>query len=135
METTNLRIDELEKRVDKLEKLLTVAGTATVAKTKKLSVKEFLMTKTLKSEIQKAIALGYFLENFDGMESFNVDDLERAFRAAKEKPPKNMNDVVNKNIAKGLVMAAKDKKGSKKAWCLTSSGEKYVENDLGANSD
>ena len=135
METTNLRIDELEKRVEKLEKLLALAGTAIATKAKKLSVKEFLMTKTIKSEVQKAIALGYFLEHFEGMASFNVDDLEAAFRGAKEKPPKNMNDVVNKNIAKGFVMAAKDKKGSKMAWCLTSSGEKYIENNLGATSD
>lgn len=134
METSNSRIDELEKRVEKLEKLLAEPGTAVAIRSKKQSVKEFLMTKTIKSDTQKVIALGYFLEHIEGMSSFNVADLEAVFRAAKEKLPKNMNDAVNKNIAKGFIMGAEDKKDSKKAWYLTSTGEKYIEKDLSANN-
>ncbi len=88
------------------------------------------MTLTLKTDVQKVLALGYFLEYMEDMESFNVSDIETAFRAAKEKPPKNINDAVNKNIAHGFLMDTADKKDSKKAWCLTSTGEKYVESEL-----
>jgi len=89
--------------------------------------KEFLMTREIKADTQKVLALGYFLEYMEGMESFNVNDLEAVFRAAKEKPPANMNDAVNKNIARGFLMEAAGKKDAKKAWCLTSTGEKYLE--------
>ena len=88
------------------------------------------MTKALKSNIQKVAALAYFIEHVEGSTSFNTADLETAFRAAKEKLPANMNDAVNKNIAKGFIMEAEDRKDSKKAWYLTSTGENHVEFEL-----
>lgn len=129
MDAITNRINRLEERIEKLEKLLAAPG-ATVVKPKKMSAKEFLMTKNLKSEVQKVLAIGYFLEHVEIMESFNITDLEMAFRAAKEKLPKNMNDAVNKNIARGLLMGAEIKKDSKKAWYLTSTGERYLESEL-----
>lgn len=97
-----------------------------------MAAKEFLQTKKITSDTQKVVALGYFLEHVGGMESFNVADLEAAFRSAKEKVPKNMNDAVNKIIARGFLDEASEKKDSKKAWYLTSTGERYVETDLAA---
>lgn len=126
------RISSLEERVKKLEETLSSSVTSgtTIGKKKKSSAKEFLMTKEIKTETQKVLVLGYFLEYVEGMESFNVNDLETAFRAAKEKLPKNMNDAVNKNIARGFLMEAAEKKESKKAWCLTTTGEKHLMNGL-----
>jgi hypothetical protein len=121
------KIQELEGRVEKLEQLFSIPGNVSAAKQKKQSVKEFLMTKTLKSDIQKVAALAYFIEHIEKSASFNTADLEVAFRAAKEKLPTNMNDAVNKNIAKGFLMEAEERKDSKKAWCLTSTGEHHVE--------
>jgi hypothetical protein len=89
-----------------------------------------LLTKRIKAETQKVLALAYFLEREEGLASFNVPDLETAFRAAREKLPANMNDAVNKNIARGFLMEAKEKKDSKKAWHLTSTGERFVENNM-----
>jgi hypothetical protein len=99
-------------------------------KGKKLSAKEFLLGKTIRSETQKVLALAFFLERMEGVASFNVSDLEAAFRSAREKLPKNMNDAVNKNIARGFLMEAKEKKDSKKAWHLTATGEQHVENEM-----
>ncbi len=126
------RISSLEERVKRLEETLSssVADETVITKKKKSSAKEFLMTKEIKTETQKVLALGYFLEYMEGIESFNVNDLEAVFRAAKEKLPKNMNDAVNKNIARGLLMEAAEKKDAKKAWCLTATGEKYLKNEF-----
>ena len=125
------RVEELEKRIARIETALPSNGIAlTVAKTKKLSPKEFLMTRELKRETQKALALGYYLEHIEGMENFNIVDLETVFRSAKERPPQNMNDTINKNIARGFLMETKEKKDSKKAWILTSTGENHVEEKL-----
>ena len=88
------------------------------------------MKNELKSEAQKTLALGYYLEHVEGVSSFNIDDLVSVLQAAKEKRPKNINDMVNKNIGRGLFMEAAEKKDSKKAWVLTFTGEKYVEKEL-----
>lgn len=127
---TAQRLSDLESRLERIEQLLTGSAVAHTNKQKPMSAKEFLQTKKITSDTQKAVALGYFLEHLGGMESFNVADLEAAFRSAKEKVPKNMNDAVNKNIARGFIDEASEKKDSKKAWYLTSTGERYVENEL-----
>jgi hypothetical protein len=125
-----LRLQKLEERVEKLEHLIGGRSREAVAKERKLSAKEFMLSKKLKSETQKVLALAYFLEREEGVTSFNVSDLEVAFRSAREKLPKNMNDAVNKNIARGFLMGTSEKKDSKKAWQLTSTGERHVEHDL-----
>lgn len=124
------QIKALEVRVKKLEDALLGVGDSLPTKKKKASAREFLMTKTLKADTQKVLALGYYLEYMEGMESFNVTDLEVAFRSAKETPPRNINDAVNKNIVRGFLMDAGERKGSKKAWCLTSTGEQFLETEL-----
>jgi hypothetical protein len=124
------RLGRLEERVERLEKRLEGGSAVEAAKSKRLSAKEFLLSKNPKSETQKVVALAYFLERQGALASFNVSDLETAFRAAREKLPKNMNDAVNKNIARGFLMPAHEKKDSKKAWQLTSTGERFVENGL-----
>lgn len=124
------RVDDLEKRIEKLEKHLGGASVPRATSKKKLSAKEFLLGKKVGSETQRVLALGYLLERVEGMTSFNVPDLEAIFRSAKEKLPKNMNDAVNKNITRGFLMEAEAKKDAKKAWCLTSTGERYVENEM-----
>jgi hypothetical protein len=67
------------------------------------------------------------------MTSFNATDIETIFRSAKEKLPKNMNDLVNSNIKKRFIDEAKEKKDGKKAWYLTSTGERHVEQELKVN--
>jgi hypothetical protein len=125
------RLSRLEERVLKLENTSGGLGRPIgTAQAKRTSTKEFLMTKSVGSEVQKVLALAYFLERHEGLAVFNVSDLENVFRSAREKLPKNMNDAVNKNIARGFMMEAAEKKDSKKAWNLTSSGERFVDSDM-----
>ncbi len=121
-----------EERISALERLLRGGGDGSaVLSLKKQSAKEFLMSKDIGTETQKVLALAYYLERAEGLPSFNVPDLETVFRAAREKLPKNMNDAVNKNVARGFVMEAVEKKGGKKAWVLTATGERFVEQEMG----
>lgn len=119
----------LEARISALEKRFEVGGAEAINK-KKQSAKEFLLSKTISADTQKVLALAYFLEKYEGLASFNVPDLEGVFRAARERLPKNMNDAVNKNVARGFLMEAAEKKDSKKAWILTSTGERFVEQEM-----
>jgi hypothetical protein len=64
------------------------------------------------------------------MTTFNTADLEKGFRAAKEPIPINMNDKVNMCIKNGHMMEAEIKKDNMKAWEITRSGEKYVEENF-----
>lgn len=98
---------------------------------KGLSVGEFLHSKSPTNDVQKALALGYYLEKYRGSGSFNVKDLSGGFREAREPVPTNMNDKVNKNIKSGHFMEAEGEKDGQKAWVLTNSGEVHVEENFG----
>lgn len=119
------KLKEHEKRISKLESLFHVKPEAIK---KEISVKEFILSKSPKGDVQKTLTIGYYLEKHEGLSSFNKSDLESGFGNAKEMPPENINDKVNQNIKKGLMMEAKGKKDNFTAWTLTNSGEKYVEN-------
>ncbi|WP_156464202.1 hypothetical protein [Afipia sp. Root123D2] len=123
------RVLDLETRVRALEGLLQSSSPSAV-KIKKQSAREFLTTKKATSEPLKVLVFGYFLEQHEGSQAFNVSDLDAIFRSAREAPPKNINDAVNKCVARGYLMEAREKKDSKKAWQLTSTGERFVEQEM-----
>ena len=121
------QLEDHEKRITYLEKRPDDKGEAT---TRKLSIREIFISKKPKTDVDKTLLVGYYFENFQGCTSFNTSDIEVGFRSAKEPPPANINDAVNKNIRKGFIMSAEEKKDSKQAWVLTNSGIEYVDNDL-----
>lgn len=126
-------IDEILKKLAELESRVSALEGRTdkrTAEDKKLSVKEFLLTKKPADNVQRTLTIGYYLEHFESMDRFNVRDLTDGFRSAKEPPPININDKVNMNIRKGYMMETKEKKDKSKAWVLTNSGEKFVEEGL-----
>lgn len=97
---------------------------------KKLSVKEFILSKKPKNRVQKTLVIGYYLEKYESCSPFNVKELEAGFRSAKEPVPDNINRAVIGNIAQGYLMEAKEKKDGKMAWELTNLGEQYIEGGL-----
>jgi len=120
-------LEDHEKRIVKLENLL-VSRPLIIEK--KLSIKEFILSKNPTNDSQKTLAIGYYLEKHEGLPSFNVKDLEKGFHDAKESAPENINYKVIVNIQKGYMMESKEKKDNLKAWNLTNSGEKSVESDF-----
>ena len=123
------KIASLEKRVAQLEVRSRKKGSRTDRKdSKDLSVKEFIIERRPSGDVEKTLAIGYYLEKFEGVASFNVDDIGHYFQLAKEPTPQNINDKVNMNIKKGHMTEAKEKKNGKKAWMVTNSGEQFLEN-------
>ncbi len=96
--------------------------------TKKQSIKEFIIQKKPKSDVEKVLVMGSFLEKQESFECFNVDDLRDAYVKSKEPIPTNINDKINMNIKKGFITEYPKKKENKKAYHLTSTGEQIVEN-------
>lgn len=121
------KLKEYEERISKLE---SVSQTKPETVKKKISIKEFILSKKPKNDVQKTLAVGYYLEKYENISPFNVKDLERDFIAAREKVPKNIGDKVQKNIKKGHMMEFKEEKDNLKTWILTNSGEKYIGSDF-----
>ncbi len=128
------RIVHLERRLTELEKSISVDSMkpreSDSAKRKRMSLKEFVNQKAPQNTRETTLAVAHYLEN-DGVVPFNVRDLERGFRAGKIPPPKNINDMVNKNIKRGLLMEAAERKNGLKAWELTATGEQEIERGFG----
>lgn len=127
------KVSELEKRIEVLESSIhtsVLSGSPRQQTVKQMSAKEFLLSKKLSSAVEKTLALAYYLERVEQVNSFNINDIANAFQAAREKSPANLNDMINKNIVKGYLMEARERKDAKKAWILTATGERFIENDL-----
>jgi len=133
--TLEQRLQDLEQKVENLEKKLSGNSTTPSAHLnsgKTLSEKEYLLGKKPTDDVQRAFYLGRYLEEYKRMESFTAEDLRNAFRVAREPVPSNINDKINKNVAKGYFMEV-DPKDDKKAWVLTSTGEKVISDKIGEN--
>lgn len=117
-----------EERIKKLEeKIQGSTSVSTGVSQKQISPKEFLLEKNPSSEVQKTLMLCFYLEHTMGLTPFNIDDLTKVFKLAKEVVPSNLNDKINKNINKGYLVEDNEKKDSKKkTWHLTASGENFV---------
>ena len=120
-------LDDHERRIKALEGL---PKSDVKSGNKQISIKEFILLKNPKDDVQRTLVICYYLEKHKGINSFNAKDIKDAFRDAKEKVPSNVNYKVIQNIKSGYMMEAKEKKDKLKAWTLTSTGERFVENDL-----
>jgi len=127
-------IDEIKAVLEQHKKRISDLEIQKASKPKKMqrefSVKEFILEKRPGNDVEKTLVVAYYCENYKNVSPFNLNDIEALFRKAKEFVPDNLNDKVNKNIVKGYMEEAEDKKDSKKAWTLTDTGERFVENDL-----
>lgn len=121
-------LDQHEKRISSLE---SACASKPTTLQKGVSVKEFILKKQPPNDVEKTLVVAYYLEHQKGVSPLNLSDLEALFKKAKEPVPENLNDKLNKNIAKGYVEEAENKKDGKKAWVLTETGVRHVEDDLG----
>ena len=119
------KLEVIEERLNKVEAVVFEEKEERRVK-KRISPKEFLIAKKPRSGAEKTLVLAYYLEKHRGVSPFTIRDLRQIFMEAKEPIPKNLNDKVNLNIRRGLIMEV-GKKNGLKAWTLTNSGEDYVE--------
>lgn len=128
-EEVSKQIADLEARVSKLEQMIIgsdPAKSVSAPKRAQVSVVEFLREKKPSTAVDKALVFAVYHENQTGKDVFNTEDLLSLWRQAKEIPPVNINDLINKNIKKGFVAEEKTEKGQKKSWYVTTSGSDTV---------
>ena len=92
---------------------------------KKMSIAQFFKSASPKSDVDRTLVAGYYLEKYENAESFTAAEIRETIRKAKINPPKNTSDTIARNIRKGLMMSAGDKEG-KMAFVLTTDGEDGV---------
>jgi hypothetical protein len=123
-------IRTLEARVARIESGSSHASVGEKAAepttSKKLSLKEFLLERPPTTDIQRTLAVGYFIETHAGMASFTKADLEKGYRDAKEPVPSNIGVNIKHCIKNGHMMEAEEKKNNKAAYIITRRGEQFV---------
>lgn len=137
MENIEQTMKQFEERLQGLEKRMTSLEELMVSKqqgfegakqsSKNLSLREFIAEKNPADDVQRTLIIGYYLEHNKRKDAFNTEDIKKEFMSAKLKPPVNINDKINLNIRKGLMMEIEKEKGSRKSWTLTDTGEKQIE--------
>jgi hypothetical protein len=130
LDTILVAIQNLEARVARIEAgnsgSHTDDRTNAMTARKKLSIKEFILERPPTTDIQRTLAIGYFLEVHSGMASFTKGDLEKGYRDAKEPTPSNIGVNIKHCIKNGHMMEAEDRKNNKTAYVITRSGEQFV---------
>ncbi|MEM4142837.1 MAG: hypothetical protein QW445_01680 [Candidatus Bathyarchaeia archaeon] len=121
-----LRIDKTTELVSPLSAQATVP--TTVDTTLPPSLVEFINAKGNPSEhTDLELLFAYWLLKKENMTFYNVSDIENCYNEARIPKPRNINDVQNKLQKKGYITLVKEQKEGKKAWVITLTGEKYVQ--------
>jgi hypothetical protein len=92
---------------------------------KKLSPAEFLRTLSHTNQLDRALALGYYLEKVRSMSNFTTKELLELSREVKY-PFANISESVSRLVGRGLMMSAGDKDASR-AYALTATGEQMID--------
>jgi hypothetical protein len=98
-------------------------------KVKKTSPAQFFKKCNPKTDNDRVLVAGFYLEQVKNFQSFTAAEVRDQVKEAKRNPPKNVNDSINQNVRKGLLMSAGDR-DNKIAFVLTSDGEEYVDGML-----
>jgi hypothetical protein len=94
-----------------------------------VQISEFLAQRKIDTETDRLVTILYYhLHN--GRESSTRAEILEAYATARFKRPTNLSDVIARCIRKGHVIEALQKKDGQKAWQITVTGEKYVEEHL-----
>jgi len=116
------KLTDHEDRIKKLEQLLPMSVNTIISQNKIISLKEFMLEKNPKTDVEKTMLIGYFFEQNKGQQEWTSKDIQGGFKLAKESTPGNVSDKIQKGIKRGLIIAG-NKKGYYK---LTNSGDKIV---------
>jgi hypothetical protein len=129
------RLSDLERRVSALEGTHAVPVISAPNSTERPpSPREFLLSKTGADSLNdKVVVAGYYIEHYEGKDSFDHDDIARFLVTAKERPPANRRDVIYQNVKHGAIREVGPRAKGRTArnrWCLTNTGIAMVESNF-----
>lgn len=100
----------------------------------RMQASEFLASLNLRSKLDQFVAVAYYFLR-SGQESVTRAEIMDTLSKARLSRPKNPSDVIGKCIRRAHLIEAAEQKDKQKAWQITPTGEKYVEEQLLANRD
>nr|WP_276977391.1 hypothetical protein [Ferrimicrobium acidiphilum] len=136
-DSIELRLKLLEDRVGLIERSGRPSARPRISK-QHATPREFLLEKSPRSDNDKTLVAGYYIEMIEKKESFDFDDIEAFYHQAKEAAPKNRRDPPYQNVKKGFFREVGKRQAGMKArnrWALTNSGIFRVEKELVAAHD
>jgi len=94
-----------------------------------MQISEFLARAKIATDTDRVTAILYhFLRN--GQNSSTRAEILQAYSSARIKQPTNLSDVLARCIRRGHVIEAPERKDEQKAWQITLTGERYVDEKL-----
>ncbi len=107
-----------------IQNTMSVSVVSKVSK-KPLSLNEFLMKVSPKSAIDYAVAIAFYLEKIESLDSFTARDIKESFRKVKH-GHSNPSQALLDAKTRGLVMTTSDAKH----YTITGTGEEWVKERL-----
>jgi hypothetical protein len=102
-------------------------GVATAQPVKPLSPGEFFAAREWATEVDKIVLAGCFLERYASVPVYAVQQVRGCLVSAKVTPPKNVNLAMFQAVQRGWMMEVPAENSTGKAWSLTQTGERRVE--------
>lgn len=123
-------LEDLKERVARIEAMLEENPDAASDAT---DLQSFVREFGPSTHSERAVAIAYYLEHYEGQENFTTPDIEEGYRACRMSLPANMSDVLNKAEKQGWVMRD-GQEGQKQVRKLTIDGLDMVEEVMGDGS-
>jgi cell division septum initiation protein DivIVA len=121
IETLQERVQQLEERVKTLEQKFQ-SGEPIGAS----DLRSFVEDVEPTTHVERAIAIGYYLEKSQGFNNFTIEDIEEGYRECKIQKPANPSDVLANAEGRGWMMRD-GKEDHYQLWVLTRDGENTIE--------
>lgn len=126
------KFDELRKEIPpkstpQVYPIAPTPAAATGEQTLPGSLVEFIRLKNPSQHTDRIVVFAYWLFKKENMPSYNTSDIENCYNETRILKPANISDMMNKIQGQGLITPVKEEKDGKKAWVITDTGEKYVE--------
>lgn len=94
-----------------------------------MTLNEFLASRNPTSHKARVLLVAYYYLHSKN-EPVTRSEIDEAYTLARMRRPKNLSDVIGKCVGKGYLVDYQEGKEGNKAWQITQTGEKYVQEKL-----
>ncbi len=91
-----------------------------------MALNEFLASRKSTSHKDRVLLVAYYYLHSKN-EPVTRAEIDEAYTLARMARPQNLSDVIGKCVAKGYLMETPVEKEGKRAWQITQTGERYLE--------
>ncbi|WXG40454.1 MAG: hypothetical protein WED07_06505 [Candidatus Freyarchaeum deiterrae] len=92
----------------------------------KPAILQFIKEKDLESHTECVIGMAYYLYKFEGINTFNLNDIKNLYNAIRRPLPTNLNDIIAKACEQDYFIESRTK-ADLKAWRILTKGIKFIE--------